>query len=332
MHHSIRHRLALVPFALVLLTPAARGGEADALPPAVRNANAQLLSQFFAQSAGASAAVLEYRRKLAEYQAARAAFDAEAGAYWSQISEKRKGRNAKRRSGQQVTLDDYVLEHPPLYNGPKKPVNPEPEETPDRPAKKPIPVVADFLRAAQEPLSVHAAARDERGRVQTRLCTLRARLRTDPRAGRARLFVRDRRHRQLRRSSRHRAWRQARDLDRDGLQPVADHQQRRAAGRAGPRTHSRAFRESGADTGTRAPVARAQACCSEEDGRACEVGARHLVGAREDRQHRAGLGHACDGARHRYRADAADPQAADVGAVRPRQGLQPPAHRGRDSR
>ncbi|QIP02933.1 hypothetical protein [Bradyrhizobium symbiodeficiens] len=150
MHHSIRNKLALVPLALVLITPAARGGEADALPPAVRNANAQLLSQFFAQSAGASPAVLEYRRKLAEYQAARAAFDAEAGAYWSQISEKRKGRNAKRRSGQQVTLDDYVLEHPPLYNGPKKPVNPEPEETPDRPAKKPIPVVADFLRAAQE--------------------------------------------------------------------------------------------------------------------------------------------------------------------------------------
>ncbi len=150
MHHSIRNKLALVPLALVLITPAARGGEADELPPAVRNANAQLLSQFFAQSAGASPAVLEYRRKLAEYQAARAAFDAEAGAYWSQISEKRKGRNAKRRSGQQVTLDDYVLEHPPLYNGPKKPVNPEPEETPDRPAKKPIPVIADFLRAAQE--------------------------------------------------------------------------------------------------------------------------------------------------------------------------------------
>ena len=68
-----------------------------ALSPAVRNANAQLLSQFFAQSGGASPAVLEYRRKLQEYQAVRGAFDEEAGAYWSQISEKRKGRNAKRR-------------------------------------------------------------------------------------------------------------------------------------------------------------------------------------------------------------------------------------------
>lgn len=150
MHRSIRNPLALVPLALVLLAPVARGGDADTLPPAVSNAKAQLLSQFSAQSAGASPAVLEYRRKLGEYQAARAAFDEEAGAYWSQISEKRRGRNAKRRSGQQVTLEDYVLEHPPLYNGPKRPVNPEPEETPGRPAKKPIPVVADLLRAAQE--------------------------------------------------------------------------------------------------------------------------------------------------------------------------------------
>jgi hypothetical protein len=72
MHHSIRKSLRLVPFALVLLAPTARGGEADALPAAVRDANAQLLSQFFAQG-GASPAVLEYRRKLQEYQAARAA-------------------------------------------------------------------------------------------------------------------------------------------------------------------------------------------------------------------------------------------------------------------
>ena len=147
--HPIRNALTLVPLALVLLAPAARGGGGDALPPSVSNANAQLLSQFFAQG-GASPAVLEYRRKLQEYQQIRGAFDAEAGAYWSQISEKRRGRNAKRRSGQQITLDDYVLEQAPLYNGPKRPVNPEPEETPERPARKPLPVVADLLRAAQD--------------------------------------------------------------------------------------------------------------------------------------------------------------------------------------
>jgi len=149
MHHSIRKHLALVPLALVLLVPAARGGEADVLPLSVRNANAQLLSQFFAQG-GASPAVLEYRHKLAEYQQVRGAFDQEAGAYWGQVTEKRKGRNAKRRSGQQITLDDYVLEQPPVYTGPKRPVNPEPEETPERPARKPLPVASDLLRAAQD--------------------------------------------------------------------------------------------------------------------------------------------------------------------------------------
>jgi hypothetical protein len=139
-HHPIRNALTLVPFALVLLAPAAPAQDSAALSPGVRNAMAQASPQ----------AIAEYRRKLQEYQEIRGAFDAEAGAYWSQISEKRRGRNAKRRSGQQITLDDYVLEHPPLYNGPKRPVNPEPEETPERPTRKPLPVVADLLRAAQD--------------------------------------------------------------------------------------------------------------------------------------------------------------------------------------
>jgi hypothetical protein len=140
MHHApIRRALRLVPFALILLAPAAPAQDSAVLPEAVRNAMAQASPQ----------AIADYRRKLAEYQEARAAFDAEAGEYWGQIAEKRRTRNAKRRSGQQVTLDDYVLEQAPLYNGPKRPVNPEPEETPARP-RRPIPVVADFLRAAQD--------------------------------------------------------------------------------------------------------------------------------------------------------------------------------------
>ncbi len=36
-------------------------------------------------------AIIEYRRKLAEYQQARAAFEQEAGAYWDAISDKRRG-------------------------------------------------------------------------------------------------------------------------------------------------------------------------------------------------------------------------------------------------
>ncbi|VIO73246.1 hypothetical protein CI1B_48510 [Bradyrhizobium ivorense] len=127
-------------FALALTAGAPQVVAAE-LPPSVAGAMAQ----------GASPqAIAEYRRKLKEYLEARAAFDQEAGAYWNAIAEKRRGRNAKRRERIQITLDDYVLEHPPLYTGPKRPVNPEPEETPERPEKRPIPVVADFVAAAQE--------------------------------------------------------------------------------------------------------------------------------------------------------------------------------------
>ncbi|MGY8681920.1 hypothetical protein Q2941_29665 [Bradyrhizobium sp. UFLA05-153] len=141
MHHQpIRRALTLAPLALVLLVPPALARDSSALPPAVSNAMAQVSPQ----------AILEYRRRLQEYQEARAAFDAEAGAYWGAISEKRRTRNAKRRGGQQITLDDYVLEQPPLYTGPKRPVNPEPTEEPEPRPRKPIPVVADLLRAAQD--------------------------------------------------------------------------------------------------------------------------------------------------------------------------------------
>ena len=95
-------------------------------------------------------AIADYRRKLREYEQARAAFEEEAGAYWSAISEKRKGRNAKRRERQTIALNDYVLSQPPLYNGPKRPVNPEPEEEKPPRERKPLPVVADFLKAAAD--------------------------------------------------------------------------------------------------------------------------------------------------------------------------------------
>jgi hypothetical protein len=95
------------------------------------------------------AAMAEYRRKLEIYQRAREKFDEEAGAYWAAISEKRKARFAKRREKQEIGLDDYVLTQPPLYTGPSRPVDPSREEEPT-PPRKPIPVVADFLRNAAE--------------------------------------------------------------------------------------------------------------------------------------------------------------------------------------
>ena len=125
--------------ALALLPGAPRAMDASTLPPSIADAMAQ-----------SPQVIAEYRRKLKEYQEARAAFEEVAGAYWDSIAEKRRGRNAKRRGGQQVTLDDYVLTQPPVYTGPRRPVNPEPEEEKPPRERKPLPVVADFLKAAAE--------------------------------------------------------------------------------------------------------------------------------------------------------------------------------------
>jgi hypothetical protein len=109
------------------------------------------LSALPAQAASPQA-IAEYRRLLAEYQQVHGAFEEEAGAYWSSIAEKRRGRNAKRREHLAIALDDYVLTQPPVYTGPKRPVNPEPEQPEARPPRqrKAIPVVSDLLQAASE--------------------------------------------------------------------------------------------------------------------------------------------------------------------------------------
>ena len=133
-------RLCLGFVALALPASARNAVAMDALPSSTADALAQ---------AASPQAIAEYRRKLKEYQDARAAFEAEAGPYWTSITEKRRGRNAKRRDRQPITLNDYVLTHPPLYTGPKRPVDPAPEPSEPR-ERKPIPVVADLLKAAAE--------------------------------------------------------------------------------------------------------------------------------------------------------------------------------------
>jgi hypothetical protein len=127
---------------LLLVSPRASAGQEAPLTPA--GAMAQATS---------SQAIAEYRRLLFEYRQARSAFEAEADAYWNSIAEKRRGRNAKRREHLAIGLDDYVLTQPPVYTGPKRPVNPEgepaPEIRPPRPHKA-IPLVGDLLQAAGE--------------------------------------------------------------------------------------------------------------------------------------------------------------------------------------
>jgi hypothetical protein len=129
--------------ALLLIAPQAAASDAATLPATTAGAMAQ---------AASSQAIAEYRRKLKEYLEARAAFDQEADAYWNSIAEKRRGRNAKRRERQTITLDDYVLTQPPVYAGPRRPVNPSPEAVEPREPRerKRIPVVADLLKAAAE--------------------------------------------------------------------------------------------------------------------------------------------------------------------------------------
>jgi hypothetical protein len=126
----------------LLLIPPQPGVGATTLSPTTADAMAQ----------GASPqAIAEYHRKLREYQQARAAFEEQASAYWSSIADKRRGRNAKRREHQAIGLDDYVLTQPPVYTGPKRPVNPAPSPAePEQPPRerKYIPVVADLLKAA----------------------------------------------------------------------------------------------------------------------------------------------------------------------------------------
>src|ERR1700704_7164523 len=132
---AIRFCRRFFALALLLIAQQAVALDAVVLPPATAGAMAQVVSP---------QAIAEYRRKLKEYLEARAAFDQEAGAYWGSISEKRRGRNAKRRERQPVALDDYVLTQPPVYTGPKRPVDPQPEPEEEKPReRKAIPVVAD---------------------------------------------------------------------------------------------------------------------------------------------------------------------------------------------
>jgi len=89
-------------------------------------------------------AIEQYRILLEQYNRAHDVYAATANAYWGSISEKRQLRNAKRSHGEALSINDYVLEQPPVYTGPPRPRNPE---APSRPAY--VPVVADFIAAAK---------------------------------------------------------------------------------------------------------------------------------------------------------------------------------------
>ena len=106
-----------------------------------------LVPQAWAQAVSPAASA-DYQAKLAQYEAARSAYDAEAEVFWDAVAAKRRVRNAKRREHRPIELNDYVLTQPPVYSGPPRPVDPRaPTQPPERPD---IPVVADFLQNASE--------------------------------------------------------------------------------------------------------------------------------------------------------------------------------------
>jgi hypothetical protein len=90
-----------------------------------------------------------YEARLAAYTRARNAYEAAARTYWDAISDKRRTRFAKRRNGETIGANDYVLTQPPVYSGPPRPKDRD-EPDPTRPPRAPIPVVADFLKAAAD--------------------------------------------------------------------------------------------------------------------------------------------------------------------------------------
>ena len=125
-------RLVLLLLALLVFLPAELGAQqaSELRQPATADAMGQ------------------YRRALAEYQSARATYNAVAEAYWRSISEKRHLRSAKRANREQISLEDYVLSQPPVYTGPPKPRDPSKLEE-VLPPPPYVPVVADFLEAAR---------------------------------------------------------------------------------------------------------------------------------------------------------------------------------------
>lgn len=102
--------------------------------------------------AASAEAMAEYRRRLRDYTIAWQGFDTEATAYWNAIADKRRARLAKRRDGQPVSLEDYVLTQPPVYAGPSRPVDPAAPDRPPPAARdtKYVPTIPEMLASARK--------------------------------------------------------------------------------------------------------------------------------------------------------------------------------------
>jgi hypothetical protein len=95
----------------------------------------------------------DYQSRLAAYQQVREPYEEQATAYWDDVAAKRRIRNDKRRTGQPVALEDYVLDQPPQYSGPPRPVDPNAVPGPQPGELPPVPLLEDFLANAKSHFS-----------------------------------------------------------------------------------------------------------------------------------------------------------------------------------
>ena len=135
---SKRSTMLYLSAALFMALPLTPAGKASAGTP-LQDAIAQLTP--------------EQQATLKAYESARAAYARHVDQYWRLVDLKRRKRKLKIAVGKPLTVEDYVKEQPPVYNGPKRPdeimaILPKPPRPPVEP-HAPIPVIADFLREAE---------------------------------------------------------------------------------------------------------------------------------------------------------------------------------------
>lgn len=122
-----------------------------ALPVLATMAFAQEFEPRGVPSAASPQATTDHRRRLRDYTLAWQSFESQATAYWNEITEKRRTRQIKRRNGQGITLDDYVLTQPPVYGGPPRPFDPGvPDRQPIARDTKYVPTIPEMLASAQK--------------------------------------------------------------------------------------------------------------------------------------------------------------------------------------
>jgi hypothetical protein len=98
----------------------------------------------------APGAASNYEARLAAWHTAHDPYEQAAEAYWDDVAAKRRIRNTKRRTHERIEPTDYVLTHPPVYDGPPRPADPNAPPGPQPGERAPIPVIADFIRNAQQ--------------------------------------------------------------------------------------------------------------------------------------------------------------------------------------